>query len=50
MPQNLISYAPSVANLAAIDAAIKTLEDRLVSLIDLTPEQRGALVLSLIHI
>lgn len=44
MSQNLISYAPSAADLAAVDAAIKTLEDRLVSLIDLSPEQRGGLV------
>ena len=44
MPQNLITFAPSAADLAAIDAAIKTMEDRLVSLIDLSPEERGALV------
>lgn len=44
MPQNLISFAPSAVDLTAIDAAIKTLEDKLVSLIDLSPEQRGALV------
>ncbi|CAJ0822647.1 hypothetical protein [Ralstonia flaminis] len=44
MPQNLISFAPSTADLAAIDGALKTLEDKFVSLIDLSTEQRGALV------
>lgn len=43
MSQNLISFAPSAADLTAIDAAIKTLEDRFASLIDLSPQQRHAL-------
>ena len=40
MPQNLISYQLTSADLAAVDGALKTLEDRLASLIDLTPVQR----------
>lgn len=44
MSQNLISFAPSTTDLTAIDAALKTLEDKLIGLIDLSPEQRGALV------
>lgn len=44
MPQNLISFAPSTADLAAIDGALKTLEDKFINLIDLSTEQRGALV------
>jgi hypothetical protein len=44
MPQNLISYQLTSADLAAVDSALKTLEDRLASLIDLTPAQRRALV------
>ena len=44
MSQNLISFAPSTADLAAIDGALKTLEDKFISLIDLSTEQRGALV------
>ncbi|NIZ75246.1 hypothetical protein DL568_26280, partial [Escherichia coli] len=43
MSQNLITFAPSAADLTAIDGAIKTLEDRLASLIDLSPEQRHTL-------
>ena len=44
MSQNLISFAPSTADLAAIDGALKTLEDKFINLIDLSTEQRGALV------
>ena len=44
MPQNLISYQLTSADLAAVDGALKTLEDRLASLIDLTPVQRRTLV------
>ncbi|MDE2201245.1 MAG: hypothetical protein KGJ38_00830 [Burkholderiaceae bacterium] len=44
MPQNLISYQLTPADLAAVDGALKTLEDRLASLIDLTPAQRRTLV------
>ncbi|MEF9481499.1 hypothetical protein [Ralstonia sp. 1B3] len=44
MPQNLISYQLTSADLAAVDGALKTLEDRLASLIDLTPLQRRTLV------
>ena len=44
MPQNLISYQLTSADLAAVDGALKTLEDRLASLIDLTPFQRRTLV------
>ena len=44
MPQNLISYQLTSADLAAVDGALKTLEDRLASLIDLTPAQRRTLV------
>lgn len=44
MPQNLISFQLTPADLAAVDGALKTLEDRLVTLIDLSPEQRRALV------
>lgn len=44
MPQNLISFQLTPADLAAVDGALNTLEDRLASLIDLSPEQRRALV------
>ncbi|CAJ0801385.1 hypothetical protein LMG7141_03960 [Ralstonia condita] len=44
MQQNLISYQLTSADLAAVDGALKTLEDRLASLIDLTPVQRRTLV------
>ena len=44
MPQNLISFQLTPADLAAVDGALKTLEDRLATLIDLSPEQRRALV------
>lgn len=44
MPQNLISFQLTTGDLAAVDGALKTLEDRLVSLIDLSPAQRRALV------
>ena len=44
MPRNLISYQLTSADLAAVDGALKTLEDRLASLIDLTPVQRRTLV------
>ncbi len=40
MPQNLISLQLAAADLTAIDGALKTLEDRLTGLIDLSPEQR----------
>ncbi len=40
MPQNLISIQLAAADLTAIDGALKTLEDRLTVLIDLSPEQR----------
>jgi len=40
MPQNLISIQLAAADLTAIDGALKTLEDRLTALIDLSPEQR----------
>jgi len=44
MSQNLISFAPSTTDLAAIDGALKTLEDKFINLIDLSTDQRGALV------
>lgn len=40
MPQNLISIQLAAADLTAIDGALKTLEDRLTVLIELSPEQR----------
>jgi len=40
MSQNLISFQLTTTDLTAIDGALKTLEDRLTSLIDLTIEQR----------
>lgn len=44
MPQNLISFQPTTADLAAVDGALKTLEDKLVGLIDLSIEQRSTLM------
>ncbi|MCO5400576.1 hypothetical protein [Ralstonia soli] len=44
MPQNLISFQLTPADLAAVDTALKMLEDRLASLIDLSPDQRRTLV------
>ena len=44
MSQNLNTFQPSAADLTAIDAALKTLEDRLVGLIDLSIEQRSTLM------
>lgn len=44
MSQNLITFQPSAVDLTAIDAALKTLEDRLVGLIDLSIEQRSTLM------
>ena len=43
MAQNLISFQLTPADLAAVDSALKTLEDKLATLIDLSPEQRRAL-------
>jgi hypothetical protein len=43
MPQNLISFAPAAADLAAVDTALETLEKKLSGLIDLSIEQRSAL-------
>ena len=43
MSQNLISFQPSTADLTAIDTALKTLEDRFATLIDLSVEQRSRL-------
>lgn len=40
MPQNLISLQLTTTDLTAIDGALKTLEDKLTSLIDLSIEQR----------
>ncbi|WP_257984070.1 MULTISPECIES: hypothetical protein [Ralstonia] len=40
MSQNLISFQMSATDLAAVDGALKTLEDKLTGLIDLTIEQR----------
>ncbi|UGS90862.1 hypothetical protein KOL96_23465 [Ralstonia wenshanensis] len=40
MSQNLISFQISATDLAAVDGALKTLEDKLTGLIDLTIEQR----------
>ncbi|KHK55321.1 hypothetical protein PI87_13230 [Ralstonia sp. A12] len=40
MSQNLISFQLTTTDLAAIDGALKTLEDRLTGLIDLSIEQR----------
>ncbi|CAJ0794175.1 hypothetical protein LMG19083_02541 [Ralstonia psammae] len=44
MSLNRISYQSSATDLTAVDGALKTLEDRLASLIDLTPAQRRTLV------
>ena len=44
MPQNLISLQLAAADLTVIDGALKSLEDKLTSLIDLTPEQRRTVV------
>lgn len=41
MSQNLISLQLTTADLSAIDAALKTLEDKFVGLIDLSIEQRS---------
>jgi hypothetical protein len=41
MSQNLISLQLTTADLSAIDAALKTLEDKFVGLIDLSVEQRS---------
>ncbi|CAJ0813231.1 hypothetical protein [Ralstonia flaminis] len=40
MSQNLVSFQLTTTDLTAIDGALKTLEDRLTGLIDLTIEQR----------
>jgi hypothetical protein len=40
MPQNLISFQLSTTDLAAVDGALKTLEDKLTGLIDLSIQQR----------
>ena len=40
MSQNLISFQLSPTDLAAVDGALKTLEDKLAGLIDLSIEQR----------
>ena len=44
MSQNLISFQPSAADLTAVDAALKTLEEKLAGLIDLSTEQRSTLM------
>lgn len=44
MAQNLISFQISTTDLAAVDAALKSLEDKLTGLIDLSTEQRSAVV------
>jgi hypothetical protein len=44
MSQNLISFQPSPADLTAVDAALKTLEEKLAGLIDLSVEQRSTLM------
>lgn len=44
MSQNLISFQPSPADLTAVDAALKTLEEKLAGLIDLSIEQRSTLM------
>lgn len=44
MSQNLITFQPSATDLTAIDAALKTLEDKLIGLIDLSTEQRSTLM------
>ena len=44
MAQNLISFQISAADLTAVDAALKSLEDKLVGLIDLSTEQRSGVV------
>ncbi|CAJ0778030.1 hypothetical protein [Ralstonia chuxiongensis] len=44
MSQNLISFQPSAADLTAVDAALKTLEEKLAGLIDLSIEQRSTLM------
>lgn len=44
MAQSLISFQISTADLAAMDAALKSLEDKLVGLIDLSAEQRSGVV------
>mgnify|MGYP007014263588 CR=1 FL=1 len=41
MSQNLISLQLTTADLSAVDAALKTLEDKFVGLIDLSIEQRS---------
>lgn len=43
MSQNLISLQLTTADLSAVDAALKTLEDKLAGLIDLSIEQRSTL-------
>ena len=40
MSQNLISLQLSTADLAALDGALRTVEDKLTGLIDLSIEQR----------
>lgn len=42
--QNLISLNLATADLTTVDGAIKTLEDKLTGLIDLSPEQRRSAV------
>ncbi|MEV8470161.1 hypothetical protein [Ralstonia sp. UNC404CL21Col] len=44
MSQNLISFQPSAADLTAVDAALKTLEEKLAGLIDLSIEQHSTLM------
>jgi hypothetical protein len=44
MSQNLISFQLNQTDLAAVDAALETLEKKLVGLIDLSAEQRSTLV------
>ncbi|MCT7308431.1 hypothetical protein [Ralstonia wenshanensis] len=44
MAQNLISLQISTADLAAVDSALKSLEDKLIGLIDLSTEQRSGVV------
>ena len=41
MSQNLISLQLTTADLSAVDAALKTLEDKFVGLVDLSIEQRS---------
>jgi len=44
MSQNLISLQLSTTDLAAVDAALKTLEDKFAGLIDLSIEQRSTVM------